>query len=64
MVRVTIKLPAVRQYDLRVFAHCHACHSGIPSFIRFLNRAETFFHCFQMYIRNLRKRQIIEHLLK
>ena len=57
MAWVSMPLPATAQYPFRELPLRYATHCGIPSFIRFLTLALGFFHCFQIYIRILRRSQ-------
>lgn len=55
MALVTAPVFTVNQYPRLLFAAIWAKCSGTPSFIRFRSLVLGFFHCFQMYIRILRR---------
>ena len=48
-------LPAIRQYPNLELHHWYALSAGMPSFLKLATFVLGFFHCFQMYIRNLRR---------
>lgn len=52
---VTDLVFSVNQYPRPLYATIRAKHSGTPSFIRLRNLILGFFHCFQMYVRILRR---------
>ena len=45
----------IRQQPNRELPHWQALSAGIPTFLRLATFVLGFFHCFQIYIRSLRR---------